>query len=338
MTPEAKQRISQEEVRYHVCYLRYKLSHSKKGGPMRLGFGLPQTGQAAGPDAVTKVARRAEQLGFNSLWVFDRLLYPVKPQVPYPAGDGSLPELYKKVLDPVETLTFVAARTDHIFIGTSVLNLPWYNPVLLARRLTTVDILSGGRLRVGFGIGWSPDEYEAAGVPWKARGSRADESLRALKAIWTMDPVEIEGAGFKVPKSYFGLKPVQKPHPPIYMAAFTPAAMRRAAREAAGWFPVGVPLPAVGPMFGTIKTMVKEAGRDPESFELLVRGNLDITKSPVSKDRAAFMGTLEQIAEDIHSTRKLGAAELVLDVQFSPDVKTEEDIINRMEDLRKIAD
>jgi len=92
---------------------------------MPLGFCLPQTGQAPGPDAVSKVARRAEQLGFSSLWVLDRLLYPVKPQAPYPIGDGSLPELYKKVLDPIETLTFAAARTNHIAIGTSVLNLPW---------------------------------------------------------------------------------------------------------------------------------------------------------------------------------------------------------------------
>lgn len=304
---------------------------------MRLGFGLPQTGRVAGPDAVSKVARRAEELGFDSLWVFDRLLYPVNPQAPYPGGDGSLPELYKKVLDPIETLTFVAAQTKHVAIGSSVLNLPWYNPVLLARRLTTLDILSGGRLRLGFGIGWSPDEYEAAGVPWKARGRRADESLSALKAIWTTDPVEIQGAGFKLPKSHFGLKPVQKPHPPIYMAAFTPGAMKRAAREANGWFPVGIPLSALGSMFEAIKGMVREAGRNPESFELLVRGNLELTASPVSKDRADFTGSLEQVAEDIHSARKLGAAELVLDVQFSPDVETAEDMLSRMENLKRIA-
>jgi probable F420-dependent oxidoreductase len=304
---------------------------------MRLGFGLPQTGQDAGPDALSRVARRAEELGFNSLWVFDRLLYPIKPQAQYPGGDGSLPELYKKVLDPVETLTFVAALTKQISLGTSVLNLPWYNPALLARRLTTLDILSRGRLRLGFGIGWSPDEYEAAGASWKNRGRLADESLRALKAIWTTNPVEVQGQAFRVPNSYFGLKPVQTPHPPIYMAAYTPPAMNRAAREADGWFPVGIPLSAVGPMFGTLKSMVKEAGRNPDAFALIVRGNLDMTASPVSKDRADFSGTLEQIAEDIQATRKLGAAELVLDVQFSNDVKTVEDMINRMEALKRVA-
>src|SRR5262245_8098970 len=227
-----------------------------QGGLMRLGFGLPQTGQAATAAGVSKVARRAEELGFNSLWVFDRLLYPIKPQAPYPIGDGSLPELYKRVLDPVETLTFVAGQTSRIALGTSVLNLPWYNPALLARRLTTLDVLSGGRLRVGFGIGWMPDEYDAAGVPWKERGKRADEAMDALQAMWTTNPVEVQGSAFKVSKSHVDLKPFQKPHPPIYMAAYTPGAMKRTAREANGWFPVGVPLSAIGPMFDSIKAMV----------------------------------------------------------------------------------
>ena len=132
-----------------------------------------------------------------------------------PIGDGSLPVKYKNVLDPLETLTFAAAHTRRIALGTSVLNLPWYNPVLLACRLTTVDVLSAGRLRVGFGIGWSPDEYEAAGVTWEERGKRADELLQALKRIWTTDPVEFHGRYYRIPESVIGPKPVQKPHPPI---------------------------------------------------------------------------------------------------------------------------
>src|SRR5262250_2890434 len=183
---------------------------------MRYGFALPQVGSGVGPEALVTAAKRSEDLGFDSLWVLDRILWPVSPRVPYPIGDGSLPVKYKNVLDPLETLTFAAAHTGRIALGTAVLNLPWYNPVLLARRLTTLDILSAGRLRVGFGIGWSEDEYGAAGVPWKERGRRADEALSAIKAIWTKNPVEIVGSGFKVPNSYFDLKPVQKPHPPIY--------------------------------------------------------------------------------------------------------------------------
>src|ERR1044071_9529447 len=122
---------------------------------MRFGFALRQIGSLVGPEALVTVAKRAEDLGFDSLWVLDRILWPVHPRAPYPIGDGSLPDQYKNVLDPVETLTFAAAQTSRIALATGVLNLPWYNPVLLSRRLTTLDILSHGRLRVGFGIGSS---------------------------------------------------------------------------------------------------------------------------------------------------------------------------------------
>ena len=304
---------------------------------MRLGFALPQMGAIAGPESVTAVAQRAEALGFDSLWVLDRLLWPVEPQVPYPASaDGSLPEVYKRVLDPVETLTFAAALTRKIALGTSVLNLPWYNPVLLARRLTSLDVLSGGRLRVGFGMGWSPDEYGAAGSPWKDRGKRADESVQVLKAVWTTDPVEFRGASYSIPKSHIGLKPVQKPHPPIYMAAYTPGAMKRLAREADGWFPVGVPIAAVPQMFEGIKQMAREAGRNPDELALIVRANVEFGAGAGGK-RADFTGTLEQIAGDVAATRRMGAAEIVFDVQFSPDIRGVDDMLNRMQQLREAA-
>ncbi len=300
---------------------------------MRFGFALPQVGSAIGPEGLVSVAQRAEDLGFDSLWVLDRILWPVNPKAPYPIGDGSLPVKYKNVLDPLETLTFAAAHTRRIALGTSVLNLPWYNPVLLARRLTTVDVLSAGRLRVGFGIGWSPDEYEAAGVTWEERGKRADELLQALKRIWTTDPVEFHGRYYRIPKSVIGPKPVQKPHPPIYMAAYTPSAMRRVAIEASGWFPVGIPLSGIGPMFEGIKGMAQEAGRDPSGLELIVRANVELHDTFIEKDRIDFTGTLEQIVEDVTMARKVGAAEIVIDTQFSPGVEAAKDIIARMEDL-----
>jgi probable F420-dependent oxidoreductase len=304
---------------------------------MRFGFALPQVGSAVGPESLVTVAKRAEDLGFDSLWVLDRILWPVNPQVPYPIGDGSLPVKYKNVLDPLDTLTFAAAHTRRIALGTSVLNLPWYNPVLLARRLTTLDILSAGRLKVGFGVGWSPDEYEAAGASWQERGKRADELIQALKKIWTTDPVEFHGKYYRIPKSVIGPKPVQKPHPPVYMAAYTPAAMKRVAVEANGWFPVGIPLSGVGPMFEGIKNIAKEAGRDPSALELIVRANVEIHNSPIQKDRVDFTGTLDQIAEDVKTTQKLLATEIVFDAQFSPGVETANDLVSRMEQLWRIA-
>jgi probable F420-dependent oxidoreductase len=304
---------------------------------MRFGFALPQVGSAVGPEGLVMVAKRAEDLGFDSLWVLDRILWPVNPRAPYPIGDGSLPVQYRSVLDPLETLTFTAAHTGRIALGTGVLNLPWYNPVLLARRLTTLDILSAGRLRVGFGIGWSPDEYEAAGVTWQERGKRADELIKALKKIWTTDPVDFQGKYYRIPKSVIGPKPVQKPHPPIYMAAYAPSALKRVATEANGWFPVGIPLSGVGTMFDGIKSMAKNAGRDPSALELIVGANVEIHNTPIQKDRIDFTGSLEQIAEDVTTARKLGAAEVVISAQFSPGVETAKDLVARMEELWRIA-
>jgi probable F420-dependent oxidoreductase len=304
---------------------------------MRFGFALPQIGSAAGPEALVLVAKRAEDLGLDSVWVLDRILWPINPRAPYPIGDGSLPVRYKNVLDPLETLTFAAAHTSRIALGTGVVNLPWYSPVLLARRLTTLDVLSAGRLRIGFGIGWSPDEYEAAGVTWQERGKRADESIKALKRIWTTDPVDFQGKYYRIPKSFIGPKPLQKPHPPIYMAAFTPSALNRVATEADGWFPVGIPLSGVGAMFDEIKTMAKNAGRDPAALELIIAADVEIHKKPIDKDRIDFTGTLDQIADDLIAARKLGAAEIVVYAQFSSDVETAKDIVARMEELWRVA-
>jgi probable F420-dependent oxidoreductase len=305
---------------------------------MRFGFALPQIGSSAGPEALVTVAKRAEDLGFDSLWVLDRILWPVNPRTPYPIGDGSLPDQYKNVLDPVETLTFAAAQTSRIALATGVLNLPWYNPVLLARRLTTLDILSRGRLRVGFGIGWSPDEYEAAGAGWQDRGKRADESIEVLKKIWTRDPVEFQGTHYRIAKSFIGPKPVQKPYPPIYMAAFTPSAMKRVAAEANAWLPVGIPLSGVGTMFDGIKNMAKEAGRDPSSLELIVTAAVEIHKKPTERERTEFTGSLEQIREDFATARKLGAAEIAIYAQFLRSGETAEDLVTRMEELWRMAE
>src|SRR5207245_8249570 len=137
---------------------------------MKLGFALPNVGPVATPESVSQVAQRAEALGYHSLWTIERILVPVKPQTRYAiTADGLLPEPYKHVLDPLDTLTFAAAQTKIVALGTSVLDMPYYNPVTLARRLTTIDVLSNGRLRVGLGLGWSQDEMQAANADMKKR-------------------------------------------------------------------------------------------------------------------------------------------------------------------------
>jgi len=251
---------------------------------MKLGFALPNVGPIATPEAVTQVAQRAEALGYHSLWTIERLLYPVVPQTAYAVtADGSLPEPYKHVLDPLDALTFAAAQTKKITLGTSVLDMPYYNPVLLARRLSTIDFLSNGRLRVGLGLGWSKDEMDATGAEMKNRGARADEFLQVLKAIWTTNPVEYQGRFFRIPKSYIYPKPVQKPHPPIYLAAFAPPALKRLAQMADGWNPVAIPASGMAQMFKAINQMAQDAGREPGSLAMIVRANLEVTDNPLGR-------------------------------------------------------
>ena len=304
---------------------------------MRLGFFLPQIGPWAGPDGLAQIASRAEEIGFDSVWATERLLFPLEPSAPYPVADGVIPAVYKTSLEPLDSLTFVAGQTSRIGLGVSVLNLPWYNPALLARRLTTIDVLSRGRLRVGFGIGWSPEEYKAVGSAWNVRGKRFAEALQALKTIWTTDPVEFHGEFFDIPRSVIGPKPVQKPHPPIYLAAYTPPALERVARDSNGWNPVGIPPAAVAQMFEGIKETARQAGRDPSELELVMRGNVEVTESPLGDDRGPFCGTREQIASDIAASREIGSTQLILDPTFDPAVRWLDDFVGRMELFADLA-
>ena len=136
------------------------------------------------------------------------------------------------------------------------------------------------------GLGWSQDEMDAAGANMKTRGALANEFLQVLKAIWTTNPVKFEGKFFRVPESYINQKPVQKPHLPIYLAAFAPAALKRVATLADGWNPVSIPPAGMQPMFASIQQMAKEAGRDPAKLALVVRANLHLTDKPLGADRA----------------------------------------------------
>jgi probable F420-dependent oxidoreductase len=303
---------------------------------MRIGWTLPQHGAVAGPDSLIRFARRAEELGIDSLWVCERLLWPVAPKAPYPASaDGSLPVQFQRELDPLETLTFVAAHTRRARLGTSVINLPYYNPVMLARRIASLDVLSGGRAVIGFGNGWSPDEFEAMGVPMKARVRRSEEYLAVMKAMWTTDPAEFHGTYVSLPRSVIPLKPVQKPHPPLYLAAYTEAAVELVARHADGWNPAGVPVAGMQAMWSAIRSRAEALGRDPAKLELVVRANLYVTPKALDEaSRAVFVGSIDQIRADLDATRALGAHETLLEAQFATSV---DDLDAQLELLEKLT-
>ena len=304
---------------------------------MRIGFALGNIGPIGSANAIATISRRAESLGYESLWTIERLFRAVAPQTPYPVTpDGTLPEEYAYILDPLDTLSYAAAHTSKIALGTSVLDIPYYNPTVLARRLTTIDILSNGRLRIGLGLGWSKDEMDAAGTTLRDRGARADEFIAVLKAIWTTNPAEFHGKFYELPKAYISQKPVQKPHPPIYMAAFAPPALKRLATVANGWNPVMIPPPGMSQMFGQIKEMATAAGRDASKLQLIVRANVLLSDKVLGKDRPFFAGSFEQLKEDLAACREIGAHEVFYDPTFTTGAQDLNRWLELMEQLRKL--
>jgi probable F420-dependent oxidoreductase len=304
--------------------------------PARIGLSLPQIGAHAGPDAIADVAQAAEARGFDSLWVMDRLLAPINPRNDYPpAPDGVLPPEQRRVLDPLACLSFAAAVTNRIRLGTSVLVGPWYPPVLLARTLTTLDHLSRGRLTVGFGVGWSDDEYEAVGANRSAVGAQLDETLDVLEAVWTTPVVEHHGTQWNIAPSTIEPKPVQNPRPPLLLAAYTPAAMDRVARRADGWTPAGVPVAAIAPMFATIRDLAAGYGRNPDALQLVVRANIHLTEQPIEGDRPSYHGNIEQVTADLEATRASGANEIILDLQT--DTRSASDLIDLATRLAQLS-
>ncbi len=247
---------------------------------MRIGFTLPQFGPLAHEAVdIVRFARTIEEIGGDSLWVGDRLLAPVNPTVGYGGGD-TIPEVFRSALDPFTVMAVAASATERVEIGSNILNAPWYAPAVLARSLTTIDQVSAGRLLVGLGIGWSPEEYQAAGVPMPERGARLDEGLDALDALWTADPAEYHGRYWTVPATHAGLKPARRPRPPVYLAGFSPAAVNRIARRADGWLPViapgGRPVdPAkqIAAPMAHIRELAEQQGRDPADLGLVLRVN-----------------------------------------------------------------
>jgi probable F420-dependent oxidoreductase len=286
---------------------------------MNLGFALPVAGDWATRDNLVTVAQAAEAHGYHSLWVFQRLLYPLKPRNEYPPLPGQpWPRAFERVLDPIVALTYAAAVTRRIRIGASVLIMPYYTPVMLAKALATLDVLSGGRLEVGLGIGWSEDEYEAVGVPFRHRGRRADEFLRCLKAAWTEDPVEFAGEFYRVPRSRVEPKPVQKPHPPITIGGYGPVVVRRAVTLGDGFNGGNVPLDRVAPVVAELKRAALAAGRDPATLHVVSRGAYRVHAQPQGPGRRPLWGSLDEIREDIGRYAAAGLTTLFLEPNFQP--------------------
>jgi probable F420-dependent oxidoreductase len=298
---------------------------------MQLGFCLPFAGSWATPDNQVTVARRAEELGYSSLWVAQRLLYPLEPRNDYPSAPGQpWPSPFERLVDPIVTLAFVAGATRRIRLGTATLIAAYVPPVVLAKQLATLDIVSGGRLDVGLSLGWSQDEYEACGVPFAERGARLDEYLRCLAALWSDDPVEFSGRFYSVPRSLFQPKPRQRPRPPILVGGYAPATVRRAATLGDGYLGGNVPLDRIAPLVAELRAAAADAGRDPSgaspasprdpgSFRIVCRGSVRLSDEPLGDDdRRPLWGSLDQIRSDVARYRDAGLDELFFELNFDP--------------------
>jgi probable F420-dependent oxidoreductase len=298
---------------------------------MKAGILLPQAGDFATRENILYVAKEAEKEGLDSVWVFERLLWPLKPKTPYPGTpDGSLPIQYQNVLDPLGTLTYLAGNTNQISLGTCLIDMLFHNPVVLAKRFATLDVLSQGRVIAGLGIGWSKDEYEVSGVPLEHRGQRADEFLQSLKRIWTNEVVEFKGQFYSIPASKIGPKPVQKPHPPILLGGFSPKTFLRIVNYADGWLPVvGFgPLEQLEQTINSLREDARKVNKDPSKIRIFATTYPNVLESSPSiaassssssseQQRLPMTGTVDQIGADINQIKAMGIEHIIFGYALS---------------------
>jgi probable F420-dependent oxidoreductase len=269
---------------------------------MELGVSLPTAGNLASPESIVRVAREAERLGYAAVWTFERVLRPV---------DGEVPEYYAVTYDPLETLAYVAAVTERVKLGTSVVDALFHVPALLARRYATLDQFSGGRVIAGIGQGWMPQEFETANVPIRRKGAGMDEVIAAMRACWGPDPVEYSGRFYRIAPSNVNPKPVRGSIP-ILLGSVTPAGVRRAARVADGLNPIAFSEEQLTGLLKEYRDALGEAGRDPAEVSVVVRANVPITSEPIDRDRPYLGGSPEQIAEDLARLDADGGVDQVL--------------------------
>lgn len=304
---------------------------------MKIGFSLPHMGDVATSENIADAAQFGETEGFDSLWVIDRILWPSEPQTPYPPSpDGSWPEVYQNVYDPIETLTFVAGITKKIKLATGIIDMLYQNPLILANRLATLDQFSHGRLTLGLGLGHSKDEFQASGVSFENRGKRADEYLEVLNKVWYNENVEHDGMFYHIPKSKVGPKPYQKKIP-IYLAGFAPKALERIIKtNANGW--AAIPqLSMDGFKKGRdyLRNAAKENGREPQTVEFPSLVFPEVTQNDLGLERQSMNGSIKQIAGDLQDLEKEGINHVNLVFDFSSNAN---DLKSRLEYAKQIKD
>ncbi|MGV9771343.1 TIGR03619 family F420-dependent LLM class oxidoreductase [Streptosporangium sp. NPDC003464] len=276
---------------------------------MRIGFAVPVSGSWATPANMVRVARRAEELGYHEVWTFQRLLYPQG----HPMGP-----VYRSVHDPVVTLSYLAGVTGRVRLGVAVLNMPFASPALLAKQLASLQAVSGGRLDVGLGLGWLPEEFAASGVPFERRGRRGEEFVHVLRRLWSEEVVEHKGEFYELPPVHQDPKPLTQP--PILLGGSAEVALRRAGRLADGWISSSrEDLDRVDEKIYIVKEAARAAGRDPEALRFITRGVTQVRPSGAA-GRTPLTGSFEEIRQDVAALEARGVTDVFHDLNFDPEI------------------
>ncbi len=292
---------------------------------MQIGFSAPVAGPLAAPESLTRLAVAGEAMGFDYITISDHVVIPTDIQARYPYTDsGEFPPGSRGGRhEQLTTAAYLAGKTSRLRLVTSVMVVPHRPAVLSAKILSTIDVLSGGRLVVGIGAGWMKEEFEALGTPpFAERGAVTDEYINAFKALWTEDAPRFDGHYVKFADIVFAPKPVQRPHPPIWVGGESGPALRRVARLGDGWYPIGTnpqfPLDTLSRLragIDRLHKLVGEAGRDPSSIAIAYRvQRYGEAAPPVAADgeRTLFSGAPSAIAADLAALGNLGVGHVDL--------------------------
>ena len=223
------------------------------------------------PAFITESGQIMEQLGFHSLWVPEHVLFFPEYESRYPySDDGKLRGDPRSLIDPFSALTFLAAGTSRIRLGTGICLVPQRNPVYTARQVSDLDYLSGGRFDFGIGIGWLKEEFAALGVPWENRAGRTMECIEVMKSLWCEEVSRHVGERFRIEAAYQNPKPVHKPHPPLFFGGDSDAALGRVARAGQGWFGFNLTPARLEERLHRLDDLLAEAGRSRDDIEVYV--------------------------------------------------------------------
>jgi probable F420-dependent oxidoreductase len=287
---------------------------------MRFGFGLPNAGTAINGADIVRFAQRAEALGYESIWTGDHLILPTAGTRQYPyTADGSFPlASTENFLEPFTLLAYVAAVTRTIKLGATVIILPYRNPIVQAKMLACLDVLSGGRLICGIGVGWLEKEFQVLQASYADRGPVTDEYLEILKILWTEDNPAFAGRFYAFDGIALYPKPLQKPYPPIWVGGHTRRAVRRAARAGDAWHPTRQTPDFVARHLPDLRAEAEAAGRDPRAITISLKRSLHFTDIGLSdivlrQSGGGLAGTTQEVLDDVRRCEDIGIEQLTFD-------------------------